>query len=127
MLFVWRDAWGFRENIGLRPINRRNTNSKRCWRKWAYIWVLCMGNTGKCHFRQIFAILSTLKWFIWNIDYRWSCLARPDQHFDKICFWYHVSFLIYDFIKDVILLYFTNFTIAFLSKSTWFLRNIYEE
>ena len=38
------------KNIGLRPINRRNTTSQRFLCKWAFIWVICMGNTGKCHF-----------------------------------------------------------------------------
>ena len=30
--------------------------------------------------------MSPLKWFLWNIDHGWSCLARPDQHFEKFFF-----------------------------------------
>ena len=77
------------KNIGLRPINRRNTTSKRFWWKCSFIWVFCIGNTEKCHF----SILRTLKWFLCNFDHEWSCLARPDQHFE---FFFSISCPVFD-------------------------------
>ena len=52
------------KNIGLRPINRRNTASQRFWCKWAFTWVFCIGNTGKFHFLAHICYFELLKCFL---------------------------------------------------------------
>ena len=49
------------KNIGLRPIKRRNTASKRFWWKWPFIWVFYIENTGKCHFFAYICYFEHLK------------------------------------------------------------------
>ena len=116
------------KNIGLRPMNRRNTTSKRFWWKWPYICVLCIGNTGKCHFLAHICYFEHFKMVFMNYYHGWSCLARLDRHFEKKNVPYHVPFSTYDVICWRYFAIFHQFDhlIAFLSNLTWLLRKIYQ-
>ena len=115
------------------------------WRYFALISVIL----------PLYCLLSIFTWFLKDIYHGWSYLTWSEEHFVKMSSWYYVSFLTYNVICDVILLYFTNFTsslpfwaslldfyeifirsevvfhnqktanIALLTIFTWFLQNVY--
>ena len=94
MFFCVEECLWLQKNIGLRPINRRNTTLQRFLWKWPSIWVLRIGNTGKCHFLEHICYFEHFK-MVFTKYWSWVKLfSKTRSTFWKFCFF--IPCLVFD-------------------------------